>query len=221
MNNMKKIIVVLFIACFYQLIPAQDKGKYWEDIQTIKKYEKIYAPATNPIIFVGSSSIRRWDDVERTFASYRAINRGIGGAVISEITYSLNELVFQYHPRQIVIYAGENDLGDKASTADSICNRIQRLISAIRAQMPVVPIVYVSIKPSPVRDKVMDKAIEANKLIRTYLLHQKNIQYVDVFSLMLSADKKSRPELFLSDMLHMNPKGYKIWTKAIQPYLIK
>jgi len=87
--------------------------------------------------------------------------------------------------------------------------------------MPVVPIVYVSIKPSPVRDKVMDKAIEANKLIRTYLLHQKNIQYVDVFSLMLSADKKSRPELFLSDMLHMNPKGYKIWTKAIQPYLIK
>ncbi len=218
---MEKVLILLIVVCFQQLLPAQNKGKYWEDIQTIKKYEKIYAPATNPIIFVGSSSIRRWDDLERTFAAYRAINRGIGGAVINEITYYLNDLVFQYHPRQIVIYAGENDLGDKAPTVDSIYNRTQRLISAIRAQMPVVPIVYISMKPSPVRDKVMDKAMEANKLIRAYLAHQKNIQYVDVFSLMLSADKKSRPELFLSDMLHMNPKGYKIWTKAIQPYLIR
>lgn len=218
---MKKILLLLLIVWTHQLLQAQEKGRFWEDIQTIRNYEKIYAPATDPIIFVGSSSIRRWDDLERTFARYKAINRGIGGAVINEITYYLNDLVFIYHPRQIVIYVGENDLVDKTATADSICNRTKFLIAGIRAQMPVVPIVYISIKPSPVRDNVMDKAIEANKLIRDYLSTQTNIKYVDVYSLMLSHDKKSRPELFLPDMLHMNTKGYKIWTKAIQPYLIR
>jgi lysophospholipase L1-like esterase len=38
---------------------------------------------------------------------------------------------------------------------------------------------------------------------------------------MLSKDGKSRPELFVKDMLHMNKQGYAIWENAVRPYLIK
>ena len=200
---------------------AQSPLRFTPDIETIKKYELIYAVPANPVVFTGSSSVRRWNALERTFAGYNVLNRGVGGALINDITYHLQDLVFRYNPRQLVIYAGENDLGDKTANADSIFNRTVRLITTVRAKLPTIPVVYISIKPSPVREKVLKTAIQANKLIKNYLQSQTNIRFVDVFTPMLTSDGKLRPELFLPDMLHMNAKGYKIWTKIIEPYLMK
>lgn len=187
----------------------------------LKKYDSIYAPPAHPILFIGSSSIRKWDNLERTFANYEVMNRGIGGTVLNEVTYYVTDIVFPYNPRQIVIYAGENDLPNEATTVDSIFIRTKRLIQTIRTKLPVVPIVYISIKPSPVRDKFMNKALVANDLIRKYISTEKNMTFADVFHPMLNANGKSRPDLFKSDMLHMNEKGYKIWRKVIGPLLIK
>ena len=38
---------------------------------------------------------------------------------------------------------------------------------------------------------------------------------------MLTGDNKPMPELYTDDMLHMNEKGYKIWTKIIRENLKK
>lgn len=219
MKRLSLLFLLVFIGC--QFLHAQTKPRYWDDVQTIKNYDKIYNPPANPILFVGSSSIRKWDDLERTFASYVVMNRGVGGAVINDMIGYANDLIFSYHPRQIFIYVGENDLVDKSTTADSILQRTKRLIQLIRTEMPDVPVDYISIKPSPVRAQVIDKAIEANTLIRDYLKSQKNIVFIDVFKFMITPDGKSRPELFGPDMLHMNKTGYEIWRKAIEPYLLK
>jgi lysophospholipase L1-like esterase len=58
-------------------------------------------------------------------------------------------------------------------------------------------------------------------MIKEYLAKQPNTKFVDVYHLMLTADNKPIPEIFRDDSLHMNAKGYAIWQKAIQPYLIK
>ncbi len=172
----------------------------------------------NPILFVGSSSIRKWEHLQQAFGTYNVMNRGIGGAVIDDITFYLNDIVFPYKPRQIVLYVGENDVISNIATADTILNRTIRLYKGIRSRLPEVPIVYIALKPSPSRDKFMAKAINANRLIREYLSHEKNTAFVDIFSPMLK-EGKSRPELFVGDMLHMNQQGYDIWEKALKPYL--
>lgn len=215
------LLVLLSLACFAQQLSAQADPAFWEDVQVIKKYDNIYAPPEHPILFTGSSSIRKWDDLERTFARYVVMNRGIGGAGINDITYYVKDIVFPYHPRQIVIYVGENDIVNEQTTADSILVRTIRLFRAIRAELPDVPIVYISIKPSPSREKYLDKAMAANELIRNYIRSQKNIVYADVFHQMLNAEGKPRPELFLGDMLHMNMAGYEIWRKDVKPLLHK
>jgi lysophospholipase L1-like esterase len=220
---MKKIFVLIFlpVVCFVQQLSAQANPAYWDDVQVIKKYDQMYAPPDHPVLFVGSSSIRKWDDLERTFAKYVVMNRGIGGAVVNDIINYVNDIVFPYHPRQIVMYVGENDLLNEQTTADSIFVRTMRLIHVIRTGMPDIPIVYISIKPSPVREKYLLKAAAANDLIRNYIRTQKNILFLDVFHRMLNSDGKPRPELFVIDMLHMNPQGYEIWRKAVKPLLIK
>jgi len=220
---MKKIIflfVFVFLWSFSQVY-AQAIPRYGDDVKTISQFDKIYTPPKEPILFVGSSSIRVWSDLERTFADYVVLNRGLGGTVINEITYYIKDLILPYHPRQIVLYVGENDLPDETSTSDSILNRTKRLLTQIRVNLPNVPIVYISMKPSPSREKFMDKMILANRLIHDYISTQKNMHFVDVCHLMLTPNGKPRPELFLEDRLHMNNMGYAIWTKEIKPYLLK
>lgn len=216
----KYIIVIAILQLFIGVTFAQTKAAYWDDVQTIKKYDDMFAPPVHPILFVGSSSIRKWNDLQYIFAGYKVLNRGIGGAVVNDITFYLNDIVFKYQPSQIVLYVGENDLTSSKETADTVLNRTIVLFNKIREQLPEVPIVYIAMKPSPSRDQFAQKAVAANNLIKQFLAKQKNTTFVDIYPLMLS-NGKSRPELFVSDMLHMNRQGYDIWEKAVRPYLIK
>ena len=43
----------------------------------------------------------------------------------------------------------------------------------------------------------------------------KRLRFVDVWAPMLDAKGEPRPELFVADMLHMKPDGYKIWTPLV------
>jgi lysophospholipase L1-like esterase len=214
------LLIFLIINLFAEA-PAQQKPHYWDDIQTIKSYDKMYAPPANAILFVGSSSIRKWDDLERTFARYVAINRGIGGAFTNDITFYANDVIFPYNPRQIVLYVGENDFTDQTVTPDSVFNRTKQLLIVIRAKLPDIPIIYISIKPSPSRIKNIKRVAAANALIKQYISKEHNMVFIDVFHLMLNRKGAPKSEIFLSDSLHMNHEGYKIWTKAITPYLLK
>jgi lysophospholipase L1-like esterase len=217
-----KIKSILYVLCFILLCAMSQaqtsKAPFYDDVQTIKAYDRMFAPVKNPIVFVGSSSIRKWDNLQVSFGSYNVMNRGIGGAVIDNIIQYANELIFAYKPRQIVIYVGENDL--PGSLPDTILAKTKRLIHLIRGKMPETPIVYISLKPSPVRSEFFEKCKQTNELLKAWLATEKNIDYVDIFTPMLKKGKPM-PELFVSDMLHMNAKGYAIWEKKVKPKLKK
>lgn len=214
---MRKLLIVIFASLSFVLCHGQNVP-YKEDVQVIRSYDNIYPQPKNPILFVGSSSIRLWIDFNQKFGKYGAINRGIGGAVINDILYYTEDLIFRYEPRKIVLYVGENDLPFETTTPDSVLNRTVRLYKAIRTKLPNVPIVYISMKPSPSRDQFQAKAMEANNLIMKFFATQKGVSYLDIYTPMLK-DGKSRPELFLEDELHMNASGYKIWEKKLQRFL--
>lgn len=217
---MKRALFIILQLLFVCYGFAQEKHRFEADVKTIKKYDKIYKPVDNPILFVGSSSIRKWNDLQRVFGSYNVINRGIGGAVIDDIIYFSDDLIFDYAPRQIVLYVGENDLPKEDESPELILKKTVDLINLVRKKIPGVPIVYIAMKPSPVRDQYMDKCKKANELIKKYIKALDNASFVDVYSPMVK-NGKSRPELFVKDMLHMNADGYKIWTKAVKKKLIK
>ena len=92
-----------------------------------------------------------------------------------------------------------------------------------------VPIAFISLKPSPSRRHLFAKMNEANQLILKFIALQKNapdsqsinIEFVDVYQKMLNESGQPMSEIFLNDSLHMNEKGYAIWKKEIEPYLIK
>lgn len=200
----------------------QNSWPFQDEIQQFKHQDSLHAPPAHPIVFVGSSSFRIWQSLSQDFPGYTLINRGFGGSTIPDVIHYANDIIFPYHPRQIVLYCGDNDAASSPSiTVDSIYNRFVRLYNLIRKKLPETEITFISIKPSPSRQALMPLMDAANWKIERFLATQHHAHFVDVYHLMLDEKGLPRKDLFQPDRLHMNRKGYLIWIKAIQPFLIR
>jgi lysophospholipase L1-like esterase len=195
---------------------------FYNEIQDFKKQDSLKPPPQHAILFVGSSSFRKWTDVQSYFPNYPIVNRGFGGSSFPDVIRYADDIIFPYHPKQIVIYCGDNDLAASDTvSAQTVFIRFEKLFDLIRTKMPGEDIVFVSIKPSPSRARLMPKMVEANELIKAFLAKSKNTAFADVYYPMLNADGTPMQDIFVKDNLHMNAKGYAIWQKIIEPYLMK
>lgn len=218
---MKRIL--FFLALVILVIPASLAQPYAKEIADFKKQDSLSFPESGQILFVGSSSFTLWKDVQQYFPQYPIINRGFGGSTLLDVTRYEADIIFPYKPKQIVIYCGENDIAnDSTVTGAVVFERFKKLYDDIRLNLGKVPIVYVSMKPSPSRWHLREKQTDGNERIRKFLRKKKRrAVFVDVWPGMLGADGKPREELYIADKLHMNAQGYIIWQKLLEPLLLK
>ena len=218
---MKRIL--FFLALVILVIPASLAQPYAKEIADFKKQDSLSFPESGLILFVGSSSFTLWKDVQQYFPQHSIINRGFGGSTLLDVTRYEADIIFPYKPKQIVIYCGENDIAnDSTVTGAVVFERFKKLYDDIRLNLGKVPIVYVSMKPSPSRWHLRAKQTDGNERIRKFLRKKKRrAVFVDVWPGMLGADGKPREELYIADKLHMNAQGYIIWQKLLEPLLLK
>jgi lysophospholipase L1-like esterase len=216
---LKKIILFFLLASVARDIQAQP---FADEIAAFKKKDSISFPPKHAILFIGSSSFRKWTDVQDYFPNYTIINRGFGGSTLPDVIRYEKEIIFPYQPKQIVIYCGENDVATSDTlTGLIVFERFKKLFADIRIKFPGIPIVFISLKPSPSRWGMRDRMMKANQLIKDYLKYEKNAVFVNVWDSMLGNNGEPMKEIFLEDNLHMNAKGYAIWKKFIEPHLLK
>lgn len=194
---------------------------FWSDIQKFKKADSVQFPPPHSILFVGSSSFTFWKDLAADFPGYPVINRAFGGSQLTDVIRYAYDIILSYAPRQVVIYCGENDLAAApALPAEAVALRLKTLFGIIRQNLPDAAIAFVSIKPSPSRAALFPKVREANAAIRTFLEKQQNASFIDVYTAMLDESGNPKVGIFLSDKLHMNENGYRIWQQIIQPICV-
>jgi lysophospholipase L1-like esterase len=222
-NNMsKKLSFFCILVCCLSITAIAQKPPFWDEIASFRHIDSMTPPPAHPIVFTGSSSFRKWTGVRDAFPGYPIINRGFGGSTLPDVIRYANEVIFKYHPSQVVLYCGDNDLASSDTvTAQTVYRRFTQLFRLIRSRLPQVDILYVSIKPSPSREKLMPRMSGANTLIKDFISRQKHAAFVDVYHKMLTPDGKPMGDIFEGDKLHMNQKGYDIWQKVILPYLDK
>ncbi|MGA0555793.1 SGNH/GDSL hydrolase family protein [Larkinella sp. VNQ87] len=217
---MKKLFFLfLLIGSIRFVAVAQQAAPFENEIQAFEQQDRTTPPPKKPILFTGSSSIRLWETLQSDFPDKTVLNRGFGGSSLPDVIRFTDRIIIPYKPKQIVIYAGENDVASGKVTAQEVYDRFVTLFTTIRKALPKTPVVFISMKPSPSRRKYLPITIEANRLIKDYLATQRRTQYLDVYTPMLDANGQIRGELFRADSLHMNPKGYEIWTAQLKPLL--
>lgn len=199
-------------------VPEQLSSAAWEqDMQRFAAADRKSPPPKDAVLFVGSSSIRLWDTLAADFAGIPAINRGFGGSELRDSTYYADRVIVPYAPRKILIYAGDNDLGNGRSP-QQLRDDFRAFVGKVRDDLPKVEIAYIAVKPSPSRRHLLEAQRQANALIAAEA-EKLHVQFIDIFTPMLDAAGQPREELFLEDRLHMNRTGYELWRGVIAPYL--
>ncbi len=207
-------------------LPAADKAPKapkttasWE--ATIKKFED--GDAANPppkgaVLLVGGSNARRWTDVADYFPQHHVINRGFGGARLTDVLHFTDRIVLPYAPRLIILNAGGNDLS-AGKSPEQVRDACRAFVKKVGAALPQTKIIAISLPPvlraanSP---EGMAAIRKNNALLAELAQAEPTLEFIDLFPAFTGPDGKPRTELFVEDGTHFSAKGYAVVAELLR-----
>lgn len=178
--------------------------------------DELFPPTACRTVFTGSSSIRFWLTLQDDFPDLEPLNRGFGGSQITDVIGYFDILLTRHQPKEIIFYAGENDLNAGRSPS-AVAARFAAFMALKTERLGDAPVYFLSIKPSFARLEERSAQIAANGLIKSMADGRDDLTYIDVATPMM--DGETPKPIFISDQLHMTLDGYKIWTDIVAPVL--
>jgi len=194
-----------------------DPNRFAKEIEAFEQWDSKNAFPAEPVLFVGSSSIRMWRTREG-FPDLPVINRGFGGSHISDVLHSFDRVVLPYRPKVIVFYAGDNDVAG-GKPAQRILEDYGKFVDRVAAALPQTRVIFVAIKPSGQRWALWPEMHKANDLVRNLCAKSDRLFFADLGTPLLDSEGKPDDSFFLADRLHLNAQGYAVWNKALVPIL--
>ncbi len=165
-------------------------------------------------LFYGSSSFRLWDTMQNDLAPYHIENVAFGGSTLKACVYFFERIILPCEPKSLIIYAGENDIGDGVYHADLMVH-FEKLLKKRADHLSGIHFTFISIKPSPAHHALLHRIRLFNSYAKSRIEELDNMHYIDLHSQMYTADGMPNPELFSEDGLHINTLGYKIWRENL------
>jgi lysophospholipase L1-like esterase len=190
---------------------------YEAEVRGLEHLRSVRKPVEAPAVFYGSSTIRLWSTLAWDLGNPRALNLGFGGSTLEACFWFFERLVPPERPSSLVVYAGDNDLGD-GRQPDAVVASFRALAGRVRRLCPGISFGFISIKPSPARRHLNDRIRRTNDGIRSEIGRIENAYFIPVFDAMLDGRGNPRTELYAEDQLHLAPAGYRLWTQLLKPY---
>ena len=189
---------------------------YEAEVRALERARTGCAIGDRTPVFYGSSSMRLWDTLAEDVGP-GILNLAFGGSTLEACDHFFARLVAPVNPRSLLLYAGDNDLGD-GRTVDQVLGWFRSLADKVEDSLGAIPFGFISVKPSPARFPIVDRIRRVNDLVRKEIEARPSGYYVDVFPAMLNEAGQPRTELYFEDGLHLNREGYRLWGRILQPY---
>ena len=205
-----------------EIPPGEDPLEWQEKVEVFEAAALDSPPPAEAALFIGSSSIRRWDTLHEDMAPLPVIKRGFGGSRLFDSVYWADRLVLAHDPAVIVMFSGTNDLkGDEPKSAAQVCMLFEQFVARIRDGECDAPIVYIAISPSKKRIEHFDLVLETNRQIASYCDTDESLHFVDTATSLLNDWGQPDMQWFDEDELHLNARGYALWTAHIKPLITR
>lgn len=211
-----RFLIILFLQFFFFQETFSQQVPFQEEVNQLTAKIDSIGWEKESIVFTGSSSIRMWKNLQEEFPNVPIINTGFGGSQASDLLTHLEALVLRYEPVAVFIYEGDNDV-NAGKNLEVIMKDLDQILQQLNEYRDGISVYFIGAKPSPSRWQLKTDYEAFNKALERYGQGMINATYVNVWDPMLDASGNPRPELFLEDMLHMKPEGYKIWKEHMSP----
>ncbi len=189
--------------------------EYWD--QKTSLFE-LLPVGENDIVFLGNS-ITDGGEFHELFGMDNIKNRGIRSDLITGVEKRIGQITAG-RPKKIFLLIGIKDISH-GHTAETLGARYTRLVKKIREESPQTRLYLQSVMPvnnSLKRYKNLqgkEKTIRALNAIIEKTASENGAVYVDLWPFL--ADRNGNLSLDLTnDGLHLNGRGYRVWTKGIE-----
>lgn len=192
---------------------------YYNRVELFKTEEPI---GKKDIVFLGNSLTEggKWSAL---LGKKNIRNRGVSGDVAMGV-YDRLDQILPGQPKKIFFLIGANDISHDL-TVDSIVAAITHVVDRIRSESPKTKLHLQSLLPineSFGRYKRLagktDMIPEINKRLEA-VAKERNLPFISLYPLFAKPGTNILREELTGDGLHLNEEGYKIWAKALKPYL--
>jgi len=210
---------LLIISCSpvrkYQTLP--DVLSWEKEIQKFEVLDKSEIYSEDAILFAGSSSIRMWSFLEKDMAPYPVIQRGYGGAKLSDFAVYADRIIGPHPCKAIVLFVANDIYGQgKDKSPEEVTALFRYILKTIRKTHPSTPVFWIEVTPTMSRWTVWPDIQKSTNLIEKVCNNQKNTYLIRTASAFLNEEGKPIDEFFRSDKLHLTEKGYAVWTNIIK-----
>ena len=198
-----------------------DPQRFEASIEAFEAQDLLSPPPEGAVVCVGSSSMRGWHaTIAEDLTPLTVIPRGFGGSTMFDALYYTERIVTKYKPRAVLVYEGDNDIASDVSP-ETILEAFHAFLASVHAALPETRIYLLAIKPSIARWQLWPQMQAANALLKATCEANPLLTYIDIASPMLDESGEPKPDIFLEDDLHMNERGYALWTTAVRPILVE
>jgi lysophospholipase L1-like esterase len=193
-------------------------NRFEAEIQKFEQADSLRAPAADSVLFVGSSSIRKWTNLASAFPDWTVLNRGFGGSTLADVDFFFDRVIRPYRPRVVVLYEGDNDLAQD-QTVEQLTAQFEAFLDRLATELPGTSLVMLAVKPSPKRRSLLSVQQALNHELQRLARTRSRAIFVDTFSPLLNENQQPDPQWFESDQLHLNPAGYARWVPVVRAAL--
>ena len=222
---MPRILSIAFlyaITCFSSAAQSSDIKGWEKDIRSFEQLDSVETYPPNAVLFAGSSSIRLWSTLADDMKPYPVIQRGYGGAKLNDFAFYADRIMYPHPCRAIVLFIANDITGSAADKSpEEVRDLFRNVLATIREKFPDTPVFWIAITPTGLRWKAWTEIEKANMLIQKVCNEGKNTHFISTEKFFLNSSGLPKNELFGEDRLHLNEKGYEVWTGIIRKELRK
>ena len=148
---MKYLIYLVFLlsnlSCSPLIKYSQSNWQFEEEVSLLESLDFEQKAGEDDLLFIGSSSIRLWDNIQVDMYPYSSVKRGYGGAHFYDLVHFSERLVKNHSPKAILIFVANDITGSNDFTnlvGDLSPHEVKRLfrynyklIRCIHKQTPI------------------------------------------------------------------------------------
>jgi lysophospholipase L1-like esterase len=210
------VVVLVVLAAALILLPEVRSAERLEaSIERAASQPFVREPGMPLVVVTGSSSVRRWPDPASVFPQAQVVNTAVGGTTMAQLAANVPGLVVRFRPDEVVIGSGDNDLA-RGQAPETVLEQARTVVDEVHQALPQARIVLLAAKPSPLRWHLRSEYLRLNAGFRALAVERAEVEYADVWHRLLDADGDVRPELYVSDGLHLNRAGYRLWQQPLR-----
>ena len=208
----------------HSAITPEPRGGNWG--KRHESFNQRVAQGNVDLIFIGDSITHAWESTGKNvwteyYAKRNAVNLGIGGDRTQHVLWRLdNGNIKNIDPKVAVVMIGTNNSADGRNTAEEMIDGVTEIVDKLRAKLPKTEILLLDIFPRGQRINAQrGKILQVNQVL-SKLNARQYVTFLRIGHNFVGSDGRIAKDI-MPDFLHLTPKGYAIWAKAIEPTLAR